>query len=182
MTIASILREKGNAVTTVTGDLTIHDVVSLLHEHRIGAFHTQDISQRRAGGIELPRPDVPAEFFTGFDAPHEAAVFEGPIIRRMAVRHGRTRLRTGPPEIVIDRLFPAGEQRGHANAHFRFLQFRQRNSVVAAPGRIHPERPFLRANIRDGLPQIPIPIDPVEGQIQMRIEQQHRTTFHGKSA
>lgn len=38
MTIASILREKGNAVTTVTGDLTIHDVVSLLHEHRIGAL------------------------------------------------------------------------------------------------------------------------------------------------
>ena len=42
MTIASILREKGNAVTTVTGDLTIHDVVSLLHEHRIGALIVVD--------------------------------------------------------------------------------------------------------------------------------------------
>ena len=38
MTIASILREKGSAVTTVTADLTIHEVVSLLYEHRIGAL------------------------------------------------------------------------------------------------------------------------------------------------
>lgn len=50
MTIASILREKGNAVTTVTGDLTIHDVVSLLHEHRIGALIVVD-ADRIAGVV-----------------------------------------------------------------------------------------------------------------------------------
>lgn len=50
MTIASILREKGNAVTTVTGDLTIHDVVSLLREHRIGALIVVD-ADRIAGVV-----------------------------------------------------------------------------------------------------------------------------------
>ncbi len=50
MTIASILREKGNAVTTVTGDLSIHDVVSLLHEHRIGALIVVE-SDRIAGVV-----------------------------------------------------------------------------------------------------------------------------------
>lgn len=50
MTVASILREKGNAVTTVAADLPIHDVVALLHKHRIGALIVVE-SERIAGVV-----------------------------------------------------------------------------------------------------------------------------------
>ncbi len=50
MTIASILREKGNAVTTVNADLPIHEVVALLHKHRIGALIVVE-SERIAGVV-----------------------------------------------------------------------------------------------------------------------------------
>jgi len=37
MTIAAILRQKGNAVTTVPVDAPLSEAVRLLHDHRIGA-------------------------------------------------------------------------------------------------------------------------------------------------
>lgn len=42
MTIASILRTKGTDVVTVRADMTVQDVVELLHRHRIGAVLVLD--------------------------------------------------------------------------------------------------------------------------------------------
>lgn len=42
MTIASILRTKGTDVVSVRADVTVQDVVELLHRHRIGAVLVLD--------------------------------------------------------------------------------------------------------------------------------------------
>jgi CBS domain-containing protein len=42
MTIASILKTKGGDVVTVPGSAAVHDVVALLHKHRIGALLVVD--------------------------------------------------------------------------------------------------------------------------------------------
>ncbi|MFL6727579.1 MAG: CBS domain-containing protein [Sphingomicrobium sp.] len=42
MTIASVLRDKGNAVETISGDATVYDVVRRLGEKRIGALPVTD--------------------------------------------------------------------------------------------------------------------------------------------
>lgn len=38
MTIASILREKGGTVATAAADMSVHDIVAMLHDQRIGAL------------------------------------------------------------------------------------------------------------------------------------------------
>jgi hypothetical protein len=40
----------------------------------------------------------------------------------------------------------------------------------------HPERLLLGANIVDGRPQVAVPIDGIEGEIEVRVEHQHGET------
>ena len=42
MTIASILKSKGGEIVGVPADMSVHDVVALLHKHRIGAVLVMD--------------------------------------------------------------------------------------------------------------------------------------------
>src|SRR3954467_12306484 len=49
MTLASVLREKGSAVETVTADTSVHDVVARLGEKRIGAVPV--VEDGRIAGI-----------------------------------------------------------------------------------------------------------------------------------
>ena len=96
MTIASILREKGNAVTTVTGDLTIHDVVSLLHEHR-GRPVGPHVGE--GGGADLTVAHQPGHQHDG-DHGHQAGDVH--LVERVHPVDGRDPLLAPRPSEVAD--------------------------------------------------------------------------------
>ena len=75
---------------------------------------------------------------------------------------------------MVDRLFDARQHRGDADADLGLPQLRQADGA-SLPARVgEAENGFLHADVVDVHPQVAVPIDGVQAEVKVRIEEQHR--------
>src|SRR5579872_6355591 len=83
-------------------------------------------------------------------------------------------------ERVVDRLFLPCEKRGDTESDLAGLKLRKADSIGAATGIGHLQIRFEAANFRDVHSQIAVPIDTVEGNIEVGIEYEHGGSLRWK--
>ena len=131
-------------------------------EHRVGAFHAEDIAERRGGRVGFAIAQVLLQFTARANRPHPARTLHRAIVVQVAHRDRIARLGRGEAEGVIDRLFLPREQGRDAKSDTGGAEFGKADRVCHTTGFGHLERGFLRANLGNRHPQIAVPVHRIE--------------------
>jgi hypothetical protein len=78
---------------------------------------------------------------------------------------------------VVDLLFLTSQQRGKADSNFGRSQFRKTERTSGASGLGHSQMTFMSTQVIDRTSHVTIPVDTIQSQIQMSIENEHSSYF-----
>ena len=74
---------------------------------------------------------------------------------------------------MVDFLFLSGEECGEADSEFSGFHFGEAECGAAASWVGHSEGSFLGAQVIDRAAEVTIPVNTIEGEVEVAIEQQH---------
>lgn len=74
---------------------------------------------------------------------------------------------------MVDFLFLSGEECGEADCEFSGFHFGEAECGAAASRVGHSECSFLGAQVIDRAAEVAIPVNTIEGEVEVAIEQQH---------